>query len=129
MRNLCDCLILELEMMDELLQGNWNYEKINMNYSTYFHHEKDFTFHSGFVFSIVYVRTYKKGGSKKKLKNYRHILAVGGRFDNTLATYNPSLAKSNKKSTTTVMTDFSNIRNQQMQLMPSPEPSMNKNIP
>ena len=110
MKNLIDCIILELEMMDELLLGNWNYEKISMGYTTYYPHEKDFTFHSGFVFSVVYSRTYKKGGGKKKLKNYRHILAQGGRFDNTLAAYNPYLVKSNKKQTTTVMTDFSNIR-------------------
>jgi hypothetical protein len=111
MSNLSECLILELEMIDELLQGNWNYERITLGYSTFYPHEKDFTFHSGFVFSIDYTRRLKKGGSKKKIKNYRHIFAQGGRFDNTLACYNPGLVKSNKKSTTTVMTDFSNIRN------------------
>lgn len=111
MMTLSDCILLELEMMDELLQGNWNYERLTMNYATYYPHDKDFTFHSGFVFSVIYSRTYKKGGGKKKIKNYRHVLAQGGRLDNTLAAYNPALVKSNKKSTTTVMTDFSNIRN------------------
>lgn len=125
MRSLQVCLVCELEMVNELLKDNWNHEKIQLEYGTFYNHDKDFTFHSGIVFTVFYSRTYKK--AKNKIGAFRHIIAQGGRFDNTLAAYNPKIFKMNKKSIKTPFSEYFTDSGDTKVFAPSPDPSVARN--
>lgn len=125
MRSLLQCLICELEMVDVLLKDNWNHENFLLEYGTFYCHDNDFTFHSGMVFSVIYARQYKT--AKNKFKTFRHIIAQGGRFDNTLAAYNQKIIKMNKKTIKTPLADYLTLTGDASIFAPSPEPSLSKN--
>ena len=76
------------------------------------------------VFSVIYARPYKI--AKNKVRTYRHIIALGGRFDNTLAAYNQKIIKMNKKSVKTPLSDYLALAGDASIFAPSPDPTISK---